>query len=536
MTTLAGTGSLVRLILRRDRVLMPIWVLLMSLLPLGLASGTAKLYHTDAERQGYIDDLRQSSLLAMFYGRTPGPSLGALIYWRAGTGIIIMALIGLLMVIRHTRVEEEAGRRELVGSTVVGRHAGLAAALVAVSGASLVVGLLVALGMMSQDTPVSGSLAMGLAWAASGIVFAGVGAITAQLSEGAGPARGIGVVALAVAFVLRAAGDISAEQGGGLSWLTWTSPLGWIYEVQAYGANRWWVFGLLAAFVAVLVAVAFGLSARRDIGAGVLAPRLGPAQAGAGLRTPVALAWRLQRGALYAWTTGFVAFGLLVGGIAESAGDLLGDNAQLTEVMQRMGGTSALSDVFLAGCMGIAGTIIAAYAISAALRLRTEEAALRSEPLLATRVSRLGWAGSHLVFALLGPVVAMAAMGLAAGLTYGATTGDIGHELPRSLAGALVQLPAVWLLAGLAVAALGFLPRLAPAVAWVGLGICLLLGQLGAALQLGQALLDLSPFTHVPHIPGGTIAALPLVVLSVIAAGLIGAGLAGLRRRDMPVT
>lgn len=58
----------------------------------------------------------------------------------------------------------------------------------------------------------------------------------------------------------------------------------------------------------------------------------------------------------------------------------------------------------------------------------------------------LQWAASHLVFALLGPTIAMAASGLTAGLVHGANTGDIGRELPRVLAGALVQLPAIWLL------------------------------------------------------------------------------------------
>ena len=536
MSAFTGTGALVRLILRRDRVLMPIWVLFMSLLPLSLASGTASLYATDEARQGYIDDLSGSSLLIMFYGRSPEPGLGSLIFWRSATSMVIMALIGLLVVIRHTRVEEEAGRRELVGSAVVGRHANLTAALVATSGASLVVGVLVALGMMSQDSSAPGAIAMGSAWAAAGIVFAAIGAVTAQLSEGAGPARGIGIAILGVAFVVRAIGDVAAEQGSGLSWLSWVPPLGWIYQVQAYDANRWWIFALIAALVAALAYTAFALSARRDIGAGLLRPRLGPADAAPSLRTPLALAWRLHKGALYAWTAGFIVYGLLIGGVAKTTTDLLGDNQQLQEILERMGGRSAFSDVFIAGTLGLSAIIISAYAISAALRMRGEEASLRSEPLLATPVSRLRWASSHLVFALLGPTIAMAASGLSAGLVHGANTGDVGRELPRVMAGALVQLPAIWLLTALTVAAFGLLPRLAPAVGWVALSICLLLGQVGALLQLNQTLLDISPFTHIPRVPGGSVPAMPLLVLTGLAAVLVAVGLAGFRRRDIPVT
>ena len=46
--------------------------------------------------------------------------------------------------------------------------------------------------------------------------------------------------------------------------------------------------------------------------------------------------------------------------------------------------------------------------------------------------------------------------------------------------------------------------------------------------------MDISPYTHLPHLPGGEVTATPLVVLTVVAAALAVAGLAGLRRRDMP--
>ena len=536
MSSLTGTGALVRLVLRRDRVLMPVWVLLLGLLPLALASGTAAIYPAEAGRRQYIDELANSSLLILFYGRKPAYDLGSLIFWRAANGMVITALIGLLMVIRHTRVEEEAGRRELVGSAVVGRYAALAAALVATSAACLVTGVLVALGMVSQGTPVSGSLAMGLAWAAAGIAFASVGAVVAQLTESAGPARGLGVAVLAAAFLVRGAGDVAAEQGGSGAWLSWVPPLGWAFQVRAYQGDRWWMLGLILLLVLALTAGAFALSARRDLGAGLLAPRLGPAAGAASLRTPLALAWRLQRGSLIAWTAGFVVFGLLIGGVAESAGGLLDDNPQLKDIMERLGGTSTFSDVFVAGGLGTAALIVSAYAISAALRLRSEEASLRSEPVLATGATRAQWVGSHVFFALLGPAVAMVASGLAAGLMYGASTGRVGREVPRVLAGALVQLPAVWLLAGLTVAAFGLLPRLAATVGWVALVLCVLLGQVGALLRLSDVLLDASPFTHVPHVPGGSVAATPLLALVAVTALLLVAGFVGFGRRDVPVT
>jgi ABC-2 type transport system permease protein len=105
--------------------------------------------------------------------------------------------------------------------------------------------------------------------------------------------------------------------------------------------------------------------------------------------------------------------------------------------------------------------------------------------------------------------------------------------VPRVLGGALVELPAVWVLAAITVLLFGLLRRLAP-VGWGALGVCLLISLVGTALRLDQWVLDLSPFTHVPHLPGGALTATPLVVLSALAALLVAVGLAGLRRRDLP--
>ena len=155
--------------------------------------------------------------------------------------------------------------------------------------------------------------------------------------------------------------------------------------------------------------------------------------------------------------------------------------------------------------------------------------------MLATAVGRLQWAGSHLLFSVAGSALALVAAGLTVGLTYGLSSGDVGRAVSRVLEGALVQVPAVWVLAAVAVALVGLAPRFA-AVAWGALGVCVILGLVGAALQLDQWVMDLSPFTHVPKVPGDALTATPLVLLLAMAAALGGAGLAGLRRRGIPVT
>ena len=86
----------------------------------------------------------------------------------SGFGGILVAIMAILLVIRHTRVEEEAGRLELVGSAVVGRRAPLTAALLVGGGASVVLGFITALALIGSKLPVGGSFAFGIAWAGLG--------------------------------------------------------------------------------------------------------------------------------------------------------------------------------------------------------------------------------------------------------------------------------------------------------------------------------------------------------------------------------
>jgi ABC-2 type transport system permease protein len=531
MGTLAGTGGLVRLILRRDRVLLPLWVLGLALIPISYVAPFADLYPSAAARQQYADNAGFTTL----YGRLSGTGLGEFITWRLGFVPVMVGLLSLLTVIRHTRTEEETGRRELLGATVVGRHAPLTAALAVTLGANLVLGALLTLGMPTQDLPVTGSLALGLEFAAAGWVFAAVGAVTAQLTSSATSARGIATSVLGVAWLLRATGDTSGQAGGGLAWLSWVSPIGWVQRIHPYGEERWWLAALAAGLAVALVAVALALSARRDVGAGLLPDRLGPATAAPWLGSPLALAWRLHRGLLAGWTAAFAALGVVFGSTADGVGDMLRDNPSLRDLTVRTGGQATLVDAYLAAVLSLVGLIAAAYAVQATLRLRAEEASGRAEPVLATAVGRLRWAASHLVFSVLGPTAALATAGLAAGLTYGLSTGNVGRQLPRVLAAALVQLPAVWVLAAIAVALVGLLPRLA-LVAWGPLGVCLLLGLVGTAVQLDQWLLDVSPYTHIPKLPGAAMSTGPLIWLAAAAGALVAAGLAGLHRRDIPAT
>ncbi|WP_242900798.1 ABC transporter permease [Actinomadura terrae] len=531
MTALAGTGGMIRLILRRDRYLMPAWVLVAVLVPVNFVAATDKLYPTAAERIEYAHTSGTNATFLALYGPLFDSGLGSIVAQRSGFIPVMLGLLASLTVVRHTRTEEEAGRRELLGATAVGRGAALAAALAVTCAAGLVIALLLTAGMAAQGLPVAGSLAFGLELGLAVCVFAAVAGVAAQLTEGAGAARGLSVAALGAAFTVRLAADVGGA-GNGLSWLGWLSPLGWVQRIRPYAGERWWVVALVAALTAVLVAAASALSARRDVGAGIMPPRLGPPDASPRLRGAFGLGWRLQSRALYGWLAGFAALGLVYGGVAGSVQELVDDNPDLEKIFTKLGGQAAIVDAYFASVMSMLGLFAAAYAVSATLRLRAEESGQRAEPLLATPVGRLRWAASHLVFTLLGSAAVLAVGGLTAGLAHGVDDGDPGREVPRVLGAALAQLPAVWLVAAAAMAIYGLAPRYS-AAGWGVVAVAAVITLFGTSLDLAQIVLDISPFTHVPKLPGHEFSATPLAWLLAVAAALGAAGLAAFRRRDL---
>lgn len=530
MSAFDGTGALVRLVLRRDRVVLPLWVLALGSLPVSYASATMSLFPTAAERASYAQGLRDTPAELALIGPVFGSSPGALSVWRSGFVLVFVALASALTVVRHTRVEEEAGRRELLGATVVGRQAPLTAALLVTLAADAAVGAIAAAGFQAIGLATTGSLAFGFGLAVSGAMFAGVAAVTGQVFETAAAGRGAALATLGGVFLLRAVGDAGGD-GNPLSWLSWLSPIGWVQRTRPYAGERWWILLLPLALAAVLLAAGQRLTEHRDVGGGLFATRPGPAHGADRLRSPLALAWRLHARALLGWAAGFAVVGLVLGAAADSVDEQFGTNQRLTDLLARLGGSGAMTDAFLAASFAIMAFGAAGYTVSATLRLRTEETALRAEPLLATNVGRLEWAASHLIFAFGGAALVVLIAGLTAGLAVAASTGD-ASEVLRLVAAALAQLPAVWVLTGVAVALVGLAPRWS-AAAWGALAAFLLLGQIGETLNLDPRLLDVSPFTHVPKLPGGAFSAGPLIWLVAVAAALSVAGLAGLRRRDI---
>lgn len=524
---LTGTRTLIRLALRRDRIPLAAWVLGIGGTVASTFAAFRSLYPAEADRVALLSTVDANPALVALYGEAPGSSIGGLTAWRYGVvGAVLVGLMAIFTVIRRTRADEEAGRTELLAAGVVGRAASLAAAVWVAGGACVAIGVAVTAGGLAAGEDPIGSLALGGALTGCGLVFAAVAAVAAQLFESARSAIAWSGGALALAFALRAVGD-----SGGAGWLVWLSPLGWVERVSAFGTNRLWVLMLFVATAGAGLLLAGRLLERRDVGLALLATRLGAAS-DPRLSTPEALALRLHRGPAIGWVVAFGAFGVVVGAIASSAGDLAAGSPQLEQVLAQFGGRGAIVNAFFAALGAVAGILAGAASIATALRMSGEESAERVGPVLATAVGRARWIAGHTVAAALVPAVGLLVCGAVAGLLHGAQTGDVGAALGIAVPATIVQIPAALVVGGLAVLLFGLAPRFA-AASWAALTGALLLGQLGRVLQLPQAVVDLSPFTHVPGVPAEHVRWLPLVLLLVVAAAFTAAGVVGFRRRDV---
>lgn len=525
MSAVRGTGQLVRLHLRRNRVFLPVWLGSLLALIVAQAVGVEVAYNTPRAIAAYAANLGSSPATIAMSG--PPVALdtfdGILLYETGLPALIGIALLAIFLGVRHTRGEEDAGRTELLLSTATGRYAVLASAVATGIGACLIVGMGTAATLLAEDMPAYPALVFSASVVALGVAFTAVAVCAAQVMSSARGAVGLSLSMLGVSYVLRALGDARGW------WTTWASPIGWSQQVLAPAENRLWPLLLSAGLVVVLLALAAVLVAHRDLGSGVVAPRPGPARASASLGSPLGLAWRLQRATVLSWVVGLFAFGLMFGSVSEEIQSMVQENPALEDYFAQAGGSAG--DAYFVVILLILGVMASGFAVASALRMRAEEHAGRSDHVLAAAVSRMQLASADLTVTLAGSVLVVAAAGLGVGIASAAVTSDASAVL-RLTVEAFAYLPSVLVLAGLAMLLVGWVPRLS-ALAWLALAGVFVIAWLGDLLQLPEWVVRLSPFSHVPAVPVERWTVAPSATLAVVAVALAAAGAAGFRRRDL---
>lgn len=522
---LTGFGVFVRTFARRDRWLV-LWFLIgNTLLYWSQAVSVDGLYKTQAEfDRAAASEAANTAFVAMAGPARALDTTGGQVTWQASAfGAIVVGLLNMVLVLRHTRAEEESGRDELVRASVVGRCAPMTAALVVAVVADALLGLGVALSLILYGLPSAGAWSLGVGLWAVGVAFAAVALLAAQLTESTRAAYGIVGAVIGAAYAVRAVGDVS---GHGLSWV---SPIGWYQAMHAYSGERWWPALLPIALACAVLLGAYRLFEQRDFGSGPWAARPGPAHAPATLHGQFGLALRLQRGGLVGWSLGMLVLGLGYGSIGDDVGTLTGDSSFSHDIFGV--GRASLVDGFYAAAALMLVLVAAGFTISSALRPHAEEESGRVEPLLATALTRRRWMLGHLSVTMLGTVLAVTLAGLGMGVGYALSTGD-GSAIWRFAGASDALLPGALVLGAVARLLTGVLPRWAT-LAWVGLGYCVFVMFFGELLRLPGWLRGISPFHHLAQVPAQSFDVASYVVVSAGAVVLAAIGVLAFERRDV---
>lgn len=529
--------------LRRDRWQLLSWVVAIGAFALFAAAAVTQTYGSVVSRTEILQVAIATPAILMLRGLPRGADQGAFTFFLIYAFLALLAgLMSTFLAVRHTRADEETGTAELVAATPAGRLLPNIATLLHGITANILVALAVFAGFASQGLDAQGSLTAGAATGAVGLAFLALGLLVAQFMPTSRGANGVSAALVVLAYVLRGIGDATGTPGADGTTMTegsasWFSPIGWGQQTYAFSGNRTWPLVLPVGLAVACFAVAWLILRTRDSGASVWGTRPGRAAARPGLRSPVALALRLQSGSIIGWGLSGLALGLLAGSLGKAIAAVDTPDTNITAMLRAMlqsQGTS-LTQLMVSVLFSMAGVLAAACALQAVIRLRQEEAAGTAELLLSAPVGRVRWLAGYL---LLGAAAVVLVVGLAGVGAWATLTGSGDTSMPADALWqtALAQLPAA--LIYLSVPALVFVlwPAATIAASWALLALGVVLGILGAMLGIDQALRDLSPFAHTPVPHGDTTdwsGAWWMLLIAAVAAVL---AVSVMRRREVGST
>jgi len=536
----AGTKTLIGLILRRDRVKLPLWIIGITASLIAMVPVLRDVYGDEASLTTLYQTFSLNPAGLFLTGPMDAPNFGALmtietiLWW----GLAI-AFMNTLLVVRHTRQNEEIGAQELILSGQVHRGTSLIAVLIIAFLANTLIAVGIGAGMAALETSLwttDQAWLYGLAMGLFGFAWAAIAAVIAQLVESARSANGILAGLIGVAFLLRGIGDFmgTANADGILqpTWLSWLSPFGWLQATRPLTFPEWWPLIVPSIFVVVAGSVAFFLLSKRDVGAGILPARKGHARASRFLGTPLGLTWHLQKNIFIGWLIGVVAMVVTIGVLVPEMTHVYESSENMKTLIAAMGGTGAIIPAFLSAMLSIVVLMVIAYTIQGLGKLRGEESSGHLENLLATQLSRMKWMGLHGIVVTIGGAFMLALSGGLLALCVNLVS-DYQLDIWEYTLAGLSYLPLLFVFAGMYIVLFGLLPRIAGLVLWVYYGFVAFMSWLGPLLKLDQQILDLSLLTHLAAAPGEEIVARPLIIFSIVAIGLLIIGTTAWRHRNL---
>jgi ABC-2 type transport system permease protein len=540
-----NTGRLVRFMLRRERVIATIWIVILVAFSVILAPGLDEMFPDDAAREGVMaiyDNPVMVSMMGPIYGNTTGAMYASMmLLWY----LIAVAVMNIFLAVRHTRADEEQWRAEVIRSLPIGRLANVHAAMITALIINTILAVFTGLGLAITQTATmgfAGCMLYGAVSGAVGLVFAAIALVFCQLSQSTSGALGLSFLALGGAYMLRAAGDIGEEV------LSLISPLGLPLRSMIFVENKIVPFFALLLIAIAVAALAYKLNSMRDLGQGFIAAKAGRSEAKKSLLSSFGLSMRLCRKTLIIWLIVMFAAGASYGTVLGDIGSYVSNMPQYlelvglpTEVIEALSDEemTELTDeyanmiaeyfgVFITGMMTLIGLI---PILNIGMKLRNEEKEGRVEHIISRSVPRVKYLFGFVIIAVVLCIFVQLATAL--GLYAIASTAEKNPFALGDLVTAyLAHVPAMWVMLGFGVLLIGLLPKLS-GIVWGYYGLVCFLVFMGGMDVLPAWLTNLSTLGYVPRVPQESLSLAPLLIMTGIAAVLIALGLIGYRKRDM---
>ncbi|MFL2133457.1 ABC transporter permease [Desemzia sp. FAM 24101] len=524
------TRKITKLLLHQNQFKIFLWLIGLVGITLTVANVYPTVYVTQEDIMGFALTMENPAMNAML-----GPNY-AIEDYNIGAvfanemllfTVIAVGVMNILLVSSSTRDDEEEGRLEMVRALPVGRLAYLTASgiMIAIVDGILFLLTAVGLGFVSASGMIwEASFLYGTLLGVTGLFFAALTALCAQLAETSKGATALSLGVLIAAYVIRAIGDVNSE---GLALL---SPLGWVVRTEVFVNNDWWPIGALLSSTIVLLIAALYLNLKRDINTGLLPDRKGKVHASRFLKTPIGLTWHLEKTNLIAWTVVLfllsAAFGAILGELEVYFSDMDIIQAYFSEES----GIS-LTEQFIALLISIMSVFTAVPVMSIILKLKKEEKQGRVENYYSRAVSRNTILSSYYMISLVSVIVMQVMTGLGLYLTANQVLEE-GLELSMIMKTTLVYVPAIWLVIGLTTLLVGIFPK-GGSLAWFYIVFSFIVIYIGDLVDFPDWVINFSAFTHVPQIPIEEMDWKALSSLSGIAVVLTLIGLIGYNKRDI---
>lgn len=501
------------------------WVLGLFAVVVLTVTSIQGLYDTPEKLRSYTESTATPAL-RMLNGAVAGmDTLGGVLVNELGFVVAFaVPLLAIALTVRGTRREEEAGRLELLLASRMGRQAPLVAAVLLALGALVVLGALTAIAFIAVGADTVGSLVYGVDLIAFGAVFVGITAVLAQALGHQRSVWGAGLGIILASYIVRGIGAVDD------TWVVWLSPHGWYDEAAPFGDPQALPFVLAAVAALGLLGLALALSARRDVGGSLVAARTGPHRASPGLQSPLGLALREHRGTTIGWALLVAILLGTYGSLTQTVIDAFEGNPDLSAFLA--GGEEGIIEPMAAMFVLLLSMLVAGYVLQSLGSLRKEEVSGRLELQLSAARGRVAWLAPHLLVVTLGTLLVGTVGALALALSTAGALGDSSWVGTLLGAGA-AHLPVALLLAGVSVALFGWLPRAQPAV-WALFAVAAVLAYMGPGLDLPDRLVEWSPFGLVGNVPAEDVDVTGSLVAALGGLLLLGLGVLGFVRRDIP--